>query len=249
MQCPVCGYINSVDALFCCYCGNSLPSFNGNRQPVTEGDIIMVLDRINLTIGNRRIGGAKDCGLLKIYVDRLKFDRQYERMLGAFSMPAKQMQSIEYYYTDIASCYYSVSRFNTPYMTVNMKTGEQLNFSCAGRQVEIADAVSYVNQAMNGVTPQAVVDDGHAFVMTISNCIPIKEQQSAVVGSVVKGSVYIGMNVSVIGSDNEVKGTFEVRSLAVNKMIAQQAFEGNQDVALLLPCHASVVRFGDRICG
>ena len=48
--------------------------------------------------------------------------------------------------------------------------------------------------------------------------------------------------------NDESKGSFVVKSLAVNKAIATRACAGDNDVALLLYCPPAFIKSGDKAC-
>ncbi len=87
----------------------------------------------------------------------------------------------------------------------------------------------------------------YGFVMEISNFITVDEQYIAVIGSVVKGSASKGDTLYVMNRNGKCKGTFEIKSIAVNKTIADSASQGNIDTAFLCSFPHSLLKYGD-IC-
>ena len=88
----------------------------------------------------------------------------------------------------------------------------------------------------------------YTFAMEITNFIRVDEQYIAVVGSVKKGTVTKGEVLNVVSRNGLEKGSFEVRSIAVNKAISESAAEGNEDAALLCSFSPSMLKAGDIVC-
>ena len=87
-----------------------------------------------------------------------------------------------------------------------------------------------------------------SIVMEINNFIRVDEQYVAVIGSVKKGSVTKGEVLNVVSRNGLDKGSFEVRSIAVNKAISDSAESGDEETALLCSFSPSMLKAGDIAC-
>ena len=116
-----------------------------------------------------------------------------------------------------------------------------------------AQSMGYPQQYQQPAYPQNVPDAAdkysmYSFVMELSNFIRVDEQYIAVIGAVRKGSVTNGAVLNVISKLGLNKGSFEVRSIAVNKAISDIACEGSEDTALLCSFSPSLLKAGDIVC-
>ena len=116
-----------------------------------------------------------------------------------------------------------------------------------------AQPMGYPQQYQQPAYPQNVPDAAdkysmYSFVMELSNFIRVDEQYIAVIGAVRKGSVTNGAVLNVISKLGLNKGSFEVRSIAVNKAISDIACEGSEDTALLCSFSPSLLKAGDIVC-
>ena len=116
-----------------------------------------------------------------------------------------------------------------------------------------AQPMGYPQQYQQPAYPQNVPDAAdkysmYSFVMELSNFIRVDEQYIAVIGAVRKGSVTNGAVLNVISKLGLNKGSFEVRSIAVNKVISDIACEGSEDTALLCSFSPSLLKAGDIVC-
>ena len=116
-----------------------------------------------------------------------------------------------------------------------------------------AQPMGYPQQYQQPAYPQNVPDAAdkysmYSFVMELSNFIRVDEQYIAVIGAVRKGSVANGAVLNVISKLGLNKGSFEVRSIAVNKAISDIACEGSEDTALLCSFSPSLLKAGDIVC-
>ena len=89
----------------------------------------------------------------------------------------------------------------------------------------------------------------YSFVMEISGFIRVDEQYVAILGAVRKGNAEKGTVLNVISSNGLDKGSFEVKSIAVNKAISENAAAGDEDTAFLCVFSPSLIKAGDIACG
>ena len=254
--CPRCGCQNDASAKFCEYCGYILQA-----QPVSQNAGAVKILWADKYIGDKKIGYSKASGHLRVYPDRLEFSRRM-RMGTVFGAVGKLVTAKKanekgefeaYYFKDIESCFFSQYAIAVPSMVLVFKSGDVVKFASLSKSSEINECITYINESLSkyrGAAGSAMPDKDaqFSFVMPITNMAAVDDRAIAVVGYVSKGSVKTGSFVSIISESGENKGSFEVRSLAVNKKIAQTAVNGNSDVALLIFCPQSFISRGDKAC-
>lgn len=258
--CPSCGHMNDPASKFCVICGSVM-----NTGTSFGGDIPIKTFWVEKHLGDKKLGYSKASGNLKVYSDRVEFVKQLGNALaGAVfgvmgmivaSKKVKENGDTEtYHISDIKSCFFSQYAIAVPSMVIVLKSGDVIKFAGYTKSKDINECVSIINEnmrAFSAVTNQNTTFDDYeqfSFAMPINNMAVVDEQSIAIIGSVAKGSVKAGDMLSIISKDNENKGTFEVRSVAVNKIIAPSANMGDIDTALLIFCPPAYVKQGDKAC-
>ena len=258
--CCFCGMRADEDAQFCIGCGK--PFFNKENADLRDNPL-MTLPIINKYMGDSRTGITQATGRILIFPDRLEFHRRIGSSVGASFGDAQKGRGDRagaaevFPIAEIASCVYSPYTLQMPAMVLTMKNGQAFKFGKADKEKELHKAIALINEKIQPSAPKknsarrAQPDrerDMFSFVMPISNFVAIEDYGTAIIGEVQTGSVAAGDTIYILGEDNASKGSFEVRSVAVNKKIAPRAFAGNDDVALLLFCPPTFIKSGDKAC-
>ena len=256
MTCPGCGCtISDPNALFCYGCGRKLDSDRNNNsgsQKYRHRTPLKVI-KAEKHFGDKNIGITDTRGLLKLYEDTIEFEKQsVVEIISASNQINKETETFNI--KDIVNCYSSQFAFLMTALVIEFCSGEVIKFVGYTKSKEILDWVRIINAKKKSLDIEKMVNDPienydrFSFVMPIKNMAVVDDHSIAVVGSVLKGSVMVGDMMSIINQSDENKGTFEVRSIAVNKRIAPSASEGDTDTALLIFCPPSYVRQGDKAC-
>lgn len=254
--CPDCGCtIGDPDAVFCYGCGKRLRAesqYDSGYQQSGYRTPLKVI-KAEKHLGDKNIGIPEARGSLTIYEDALEFGKKSViETVGASNQISKETEIFSI--KEIANCYSSQFAFLVTALVIEFRSGEVIKFVGYTKTKEILDCVRIINAQMKSIDIEEKINDPiedynrFRFVMPINNIAVVNDRSIAVVGSVLKGSVTTGDMLSIINQDDENKGTFEVRSVAVNKRIAQSASVGDTDTALLIFCPPSYVKHGDKAC-
>ena len=253
IYCGFCGQLADDDAMFCTGCGRP---FYAPLKP-TGDKPRMVLTIIDKYAGNRQSGMSKTGGRLLIFADRIEFLPRIGSVSGAADAQNGAAGKIEVYpFRNIESCVYSPYALQMPALELTFSDGGTLRFGRMNKEAEIRAAADCIARSL-APSPQSLQSGGtspvrgggmFSFVMPIANMVPIEDYGTAILGAVQTGAVKAGDTVFILGADSLSKGSFEVRSVAVNKAIAPQASAGDNDVALLLFCPPTVFKSGDKAC-
>lgn len=86
----------------------------------------------------------------------------------------------------------------------------------------------------------------YAAVFEIEQVIEVSEVGTVIVGPTIKGMIPRGAYVTIIGKNNEGKGTFQVQDIAVPGGQVEQTKAGDTDAALIVACPAKFLQTGDK---
>lgn len=255
IYCGFCGLRADDDALFCTGCGRP---FYDKDEDLAEKPLKTV-PMVDKYTGDRRTGITKKSGRLLIYGDRIEFHLRAESsagaVFGADNMTSERRATrkgrVEIYnLNDIKSCIYSPYALQMPAMVLTLKSGAEYKFARMNKEAELNSAAAFISEMLSAGNSRSGGKNRQLFKfeMPIKNIIPIEDYGTAIIGAVKRGKVSAGDTVYILGENDESKGSFVVKSLAVNKAIATRACAGDNDVALLLYCPPAFIKSGDKAC-
>ena len=232
--CPKCGHKLPVrSAKFCAFCGNPV----GAADTQTGAPLFVGKAEFNKTEGEMRV-----------FRNRIEYRPQFNKIFLILRNSIREEGTTVFDIRNIRLCYYQGHG-----MYLEMYTGEIVTFFL--KDLSNRDLINLL------VTVDSLLDhraakkadvtsmmDHYSFVMKIESCVEIKDMGTALVGSVKKGTVRKNAMVSVISEQNEDKGAFILREIAVKKVPADSASEGDTDVALLIFCPINYFNQGDCVC-
>ena len=229
--------------------------------------------------GVRNIGVPDSSGSLSFYEDRIEYKKKMGSGVGgAFGaagmvVAAKKAGSrglkVEtYYLTDIGKCYYAKYGMIQPSIVLELKNGDVYMFACTQGSMLVNECIALVRTRLDSSEEETTgeneaatdwnsvffgdrdeIDESYTFAMRVTAVNKIPQHGIAVSGSIKKGTVYPGMTLKVLGTDNTEKGAFEIKSIAVNKSVVPSASEEDKNAALLITsCPEGIIEAGDLLC-
>lgn len=166
--CPKCGQEAGADILFCEYCGTRIVSgteysdarkdspLSGSRLKGT-GRLLTELGMMSYYEGEPKVGIAKATGTVKIYDDRIEYEKKLGSSAGAAfgavgmliaSNKMKKENGVKdtYWYRDIESVREGKYAGVAPMLVLNMKNGTVHSFAGTVNGAKIRDAIAQMTR-------------------------------------------------------------------------------------------------------